>query len=172
LKTEVILVDADDHVVGTMEKMKAHKEGILHRAFSILIFNKEGEMLLQKRAKSKYHSGGLWTNACCSHPAPDEDIAVAAQRRLMEEMGINASIQFAYKFTYKAVLDNHLIEHEVDHVYTASFEGRPVVNANEVEDWKFMEVSKLLNDVQLNPESYTSWFKIILQHQYGNSFNG
>ncbi|MFM7856867.1 MAG: isopentenyl-diphosphate Delta-isomerase, partial [Flammeovirgaceae bacterium] len=102
------------------------------------------------------------------HPAPDEDIAVAAQRRLTEEMGINVSIHFAYKFTYRAVLDNNLTEHEVDHVFTATFDDDPAVNAHEVEDWKFMNVSELLQDVELNPGSYTSWFKIILQHQYGN----
>lgn len=151
-----------------MEKMEAHEKGLLHRAFSVLIFNSKGEMLLQKRARSKYHSGGLWTNTCCSHPAPNESVAEAAKRRLKEEMGIDAEPKFAYKFSYKTPLDQNLVEHEVDHVFTATFDGEPIINTNEVEDWKFVEINELLADVQSNPASYTEWFKLIIQHRLGN----
>lgn len=169
MTNKVILVDAEDNPVGTMEKMEAHEKGLLHRAFSVLIFNSKGELLLQKRASSKYHSGGLWTNTCCSHPAPNETVAVAAKRRLKEEMGIDLQPVFAYKFTYKAPLDQNLIEHEVDHVFTATFDGVPQVNTHEVEDWKFVEISQLLHDIQAHPDRYTPWFKLILHHRYGNA---
>lgn len=151
-----------------MEKMEAHEKGLLHRAFSVLIFNSKGEMLLQKRARSKYHSGGLWTNTCCSHPAPNESVAEAAKRRLKEEMGIDAEPKFAYKFTYKTPLDQNLVEHEVDHVFTATFDGEPIINTNEVEDWKFVEINELLVDIGSNPYRYTEWFKLIIQHRLGN----
>src|SRR5687768_10210348 len=113
---EVILVDLLDNPIGTMEKMEAHRKGELHRAFSVLVFNSKGEMLLQKRSKKKYHSGGLWTNSCCSHPLPGEKIEVAASRRLKEEMGIDLMPRFSYKFIYRTDLDNALVEHEYDHV--------------------------------------------------------
>jgi isopentenyl-diphosphate delta-isomerase len=130
LTTEVILVDSEDNPIGTMEKMEAHEKGLLHRAFSVLIFNSKGQMLLQKRARSKYHSGGLWTNTCCSHPAPNESVAEAAKRRLKEEMGIDAEPKFAYKFIYKTPLDQNLVEHEVDHVFTATFDGSLLTSTN------------------------------------------
>src|SRR5436190_13031104 len=135
---EVILVDEHDNAIGTMEKMEAHEKGVLHRAFSILLFNAEGQMLLQKRSKNKYHSSGLWTNTCCSHPLPGEKIEDAARRRLHEEMGIDLQPEFSYKFIYKTNLDKNLIEYEYDHVFTGVFNGTPVVNKNEVEDWKFI----------------------------------
>ena len=169
MTTEVILVDADDNAIGTMEKMAAHRKGLLHRAFSVIIFNTKGEMLLQKRARSKYHSGGLWTNSCCSHPAPNETVAAAAKRRLKEEMGIDLEPRFDYKFTYKAPLDQNLIEHEVDHVFTATFDGRPNVNPSEVEDWKYVEINELLRDIQSNPDHYTQWFKLIVQDKFGKA---
>jgi isopentenyl-diphosphate delta-isomerase len=153
-----------------MEKMEAHEKGLLHRAFSVLVFNSKGEMLLQKRAISKYHSGGLWTNTCCSHPAPNESVAEAAKRRLKEEMGIDVEPKFDYKFTYKTTLDQNLVEHEVDHVFTATFDGEPIINTNEVEDWKFIEISELLFDINSNPNRYTEWFKLIVQGRY--AFNG
>jgi isopentenyl-diphosphate delta-isomerase len=149
-----------------MEKMEAHEKGLLHRAFSVLIFNSKGQMLLQKRARAKYHSGGLWTNACCSHPAPNESVAEAAKRRLKEEMGIDAEPKFDYKFTYKTPLDQNLVEHEVDHVFTATFDGNPVININEVEDWKFVDINELLVDIGSNPQHYTEWFKLIVQDRY------
>jgi isopentenyl-diphosphate delta-isomerase len=163
--TEVILVDANDNAIGTMEKMEAHEKGLLHRAFSVLIFNSKGELLIQKRASTKYHSGGLWTNTCCSHPSPQESIEQAAKRRLKEEMGIEAEPTFTYKFIYKTDLDKNLIEYEVDHVLTAQFDGEPKVNENEVEDWKYVSLKELQRDAQNNPHLYTEWFKLILKHQ-------
>lgn len=163
--TEVILVDANDNAIGTMEKMEAHEKGLLHRAFSVLIFNSKRELLIQKRASTKYHSGGLWTNTCCSHPTPQESIEQAAKRRLKEEMGIEAEPAFTYKFIYKTDLDKNLIEHEVDHVLTAQFDGEPKVNENEVEDWKYVGLKELQRDAQDNPHLYTEWFKLILKHQ-------
>ncbi|MBS1556793.1 MAG: isopentenyl-diphosphate Delta-isomerase [Bacteroidetes bacterium] len=168
MTTEVILVDSEDNAIGTMEKMEAHEKGLLHRAFSVLIFNSKGQMLLQKRARSKYHSGGLWTNTCCSHPAPNESVAEAAKRRLKEEMGIDAEPKFDYKFTYKTPLDQNLVEHEVDHVFTATFDGKPVINTSEVEDWKFVDVNELLVDISSNPQRYTEWFKLIVQDRYAH----
>lgn len=159
----VILVDTEDNAIGEMEKMEAHEKGVLHRAFSVLIFDKQGNMLLQKRAKSKYHSGGLWTNACCSHPLPNELSEKAAKRRLMEEMGIDADPSFVFKFIYKAELDNNLTEHEYDHVFTTIYSEEPKVNPEEVEDWKYVSIEELKNDINENPEHYTAWFKIILK---------
>lgn len=166
---QVILVDEKDNAVGTMEKMAAHREGRLHRAFSVLIFNSKGEMLLQKRASSKYHSGGLWTNACCSHPNPGEKVEDATRRRLNEEMGIEANPKFSYSFIYRAPLDKDLIEHEFDHVYTAVFDGQPAVNPEEVEDWKFVPIDWLKRDVQAHPDHYTYWFRLIMDHVKSNS---
>jgi len=160
---EVILVDENDNVIGTMEKLEAHRKGILHRAFSVLLFNSAGELLLQKRARSKYHSAGLWSNTCCSHPAPDEKIQDAAARRLREEMGIDFKPEFSYKFIYKAKLDKNLTEHELDHVFTGTFNGRPSINALEVEDWKFVKLDWLKEDMKKNPDSYTAWFKLIIE---------
>ena len=161
----VILVDEDDCQIGTMEKMEAHRKGLLHRAFSVLLFNSKGELLLQKRAKTKYHSGGLWTNSCCSHPFPDENVEVAANRRLKEELGIDVQPKFLYKFIYKVNLDTDLIEHEVDHVLMALFDGEPTINEEEVEDWKYVYITELLRDVQLNPNAYTPWLKLILTYK-------
>jgi len=163
--TRVILVDANDKQIGTMEKMEAHEKGLLHRAFSVLIFNSKGEMLLQKRAASKYHSGGLWTNTCCSHPEPNESVESAGKRRLREEMGIDVQPTFSYKFTYKTSLDKNLIEHEIDHVLAAHYDGEPIINEHEVEDWKYASIDELQIDVQHNPEIYTKWFKLILAHK-------
>ena len=160
----VILVDEFDNVVGTMEKLEAHQKGILHRAFSILLFNSKGEVLLQKRSSAKYHSGGLWTNTCCSHPLPEERIEDATRRKLQQEMGIEAAMEFSFKFIYNAQLDKNLIEHEYDHVFTGTFDGTPILNRDEVEEWKFMDLKSLQNDIQQNPELYTYWFKLILNH--------
>jgi isopentenyl-diphosphate delta-isomerase len=160
----VILVDQEDNAIGTMEKMEAHRKGRLHRAFSVLIFNSKREMLLQKRAAQKYHSGGLWTNACCSHPAAGEKMEDAARRRLQEEMGIDVQPEFSHKFIYKTELDQNLIEHEYDHVFIGTFDGDPDVNKNEVDDWKYVSVSWLKSDIQQHPEAYTYWFKLIVKH--------
>jgi isopentenyl-diphosphate Delta-isomerase len=160
----VTLVDLDDNPIGTMEKLEAHRKGLLHRAFSILLFNSKGEMLLQKRALSKYHSGGLWTNTCCSHPLPDEDMHAAARRKLKQEMGIELQPEFAYKFIYKASLDKGLVEHECDHVFLGSFDGTPTINPEEVEDWKYSNMHALRSDISKHPQRYTSWFKLIIEH--------
>ncbi len=147
-----------------MEKLEAHQKGVLHRAFSILLFNSKGELLLQKRSKTKYHSAGLWTNTCCSHPLPGETMADATRRKLKQEMGIDLQPEFSYKFIYKANLDGNLIEYEYDHVFIGSFEGTPVINKEEVEEWKYCELSSLRADIKKNPEVYTFWFKLIIDH--------
>lgn len=164
---QVILVDTNDQALGTMEKMEAHQKGVLHRAFSILLFNDEGKILLQKRAQNKYHSRGLWTNACCSHPLPGETLHDATRRRLFEEMGIDLQPAFSHTFIYKAQLDNNLIEHELDHVFVGNFNGTPRINTREVEDWKFVGVAWLKDDMARNPSSYTEWFKLIVRNMPG-----
>jgi isopentenyl-diphosphate delta-isomerase len=161
---EVILVDIEDSVIGQMEKMKAHQEGLLHRAFSIMIFNDQGDILLQQRALNKYHSGGLWTNACCSHPRPNESVLNAANRRLMEEMGFETELVFGFKFVYKALLDRGLTEHELDHVYMGNYNGTLNINSQEVADWKWISYLDLKRDVIENPKNYTIWFKDILKN--------
>ena len=139
--TEVILVNDHDEVVGTMEKLQAHKEGRLHRAFSVFIMNTENKMLLQQRAFEKYHSAGLWSNACCSHPTPDETIEAAAIRRVKEELGIGISNpKSIFSFKYKAALENNLTEHELDHVLIAKYDGELQVNKEEVSDWKYFSL--------------------------------
>lgn len=160
----VILVDERDNELGSMEKMEAHRAGVLHRAFSVLLFNSNGEVLLQQRAANKYHSAGLWTNTCCSHPKPSEKMENAVRRRLMEEMGVDAQPEFAYKFLYKVALDNNLVEHELDHVYVGKFNGMPEINAAEVASWKFERVSSIREDMKRNPDAYTHWFKLIMNH--------
>lgn len=160
---KVILVDENDAIVGEMEKMEAHRKGLLHRAFSILIFNDSGEMLLQKRSSKKYHSGGLWTNACCSHPSPNENIQHATRRKLEQEMGIDLETEFLYTFIYHVSLEHDLTEHELDHVFVGTFNGTPVINRDEVEDWKYVNIDWLRNDVVAHPDNYTHWFKIILE---------
>ena len=160
----VVLVDEHDNAIGTMEKLEAHQKGILHRAFSILLFNSQGELLLQKRSSLKYHSSGLWTNTCCSHPLPDEPVQQAARRKLKQEMGIDLKTEFAYKFIYKTSLDKGLIEHELDHVFTGTFDGIPVINKEEVEEWKFANLIDLKKDIQKNPDHYTYWFRLIMEH--------
>jgi len=160
----VILVDQEDNFVGTMEKMEAHRRGVLHRAFSILLFNKKGELLLQKRSQAKYHSGGLWTNTCCSHPLPGETMEHATQRKLKQEMGIDVKAEFAYKFIYQATLDKGLVEHELDHVFIGQFDGVPEINKEEVEDWKFIDLTILRDDIQRQPQAYTAWFMLMINH--------
>ena len=161
---KVILVDEHDDVLGSMEKMEAHQKGMLHRAFSILIFNSKGELLLQKRSVSKYHSGGLWTNTCCSHPTLDESVTSAARKRLKFEMGIDVETEFAFKFIYKTTLDKSLIEHELDYVLSGTFDGTPIINKDEVSEWKFMSLNELKNNMKLSPEIYTEWFRLIVNH--------
>lgn len=166
---QVILVDEQDNEIGAMEKMEAHRSGILHRAFSVVLFNSKGELLLQQRSKNKYHSANLWTNTCCSHPQPGESVALAAGRRLKEEMGIDLQPEFIYKFIYRANLDHNLVEHELDHVLIGQFEGKPNMNVREVQGWKFLSLARLKEDVKLHPERYTHWFKLILDHPEFNA---
>ncbi len=163
---KVILVDKNDNQVGLMPKLEAHEKGVLHRAFSIFIFNSKYELLLQKRASSKYHSGGLWTNTCCSHPREGEDILDAANRRLDEEMGIKTSLRKVYDFIYKAELDNQLTEHEFDHVFYGVFDNNPILNKDEAEDFKWVDMETLNNDIIKNEDNYTVWFKIAFEYFY------
>lgn len=160
--TEVILVNEDDEQLGTMEKMEAHQKGLLHRAFSIFIFNSKGEFLLQQRALGKYHNGGLWTNTCCSHPFPGENILTAANRRLSEEMGFTTLLSPAFNFTYNATFTNGLTEHEFDHVFTGIYDGEITADKNEVSDYCFKNINDIEALIQTDPEKYTEWFKIAL----------
>ena len=163
---KVILVDKNDNQVGLMPKLEAHEKGVLHRAFSIFIFNSKYELLLQKRASSKYHSGGLWTNTCCSHPREGEDTLDAANRRLYEEMGIKTSLRKVYDFIYKAELDNQLTEHEFDHVFYGVCDNDPILNKDEAEDFKWVDMETLNNDIIKNENNYTVWFKIAFEYFY------
>jgi isopentenyl-diphosphate delta-isomerase len=163
---KVILVDKNDNQVGLMPKLEAHEKGILHRAFSIFIFNSKYELLLQKRASSKYHSGGLWTNTCCSHPREGEDTLDAANRRLDEEMGIKTSLRKVYDFIYKAELDNQLTEYEFDHVFYGVCDKDPILNKDEAEDFKWVDMETLNNDIIKNEDNYTVWFKIAFEYFY------
>lgn len=167
---QVILVDADDHEIGVMGKMQAHVEGLLHRAFSVMIFNSKGEMLLQKRSLLKYHSAGLWTNACCSHPRKGEETLAAANRRLMEEMGIACTLKPLFSFTYQAHFNNGLIEHEYDHVFVGITDDIPILNALEVAAFEYVTKEQLLLGIQVNPNAYTPWFKICCEHYLDRLF--
>lgn len=160
---KVILVDTNDKPIGTMEKMEAHEKGLLHRAFSIFVFNQKKELLIHQRAFEKYHSGGLWTNTCCSHPRENETTEAAAHRRLVEEMGFDCSLEKRFDFIYKATLDKGLTEHEFDHVFIGEYEAEIIPNPNEVAAWKYIALDKLYKDVAENPEHYTAWFKIALE---------
>jgi isopentenyl-diphosphate delta-isomerase len=158
--TEVILVNDQDQQIGTMEKMEAHQKGLLHRAFSIFIFNSKGGLLLQQRAAGKYHNGGLWTNTCCSHPLPGEDVLGAANRRLLEEMGFTTSLSPAFNFIYNATFDNGLTEHEYDYVFTGTYDGKIKINESEVSDYCFKTINDIEDSIQRHPQKYTEWFKI------------
>ncbi len=159
-KEVVILVDTQDTPIGEMEKMEAHEKGLLHRAFSIFIMNDGGEIMVHQRASSKYHSGGLWTNTCCSHPRPTESVEEAAKRRLQEEMGFECEMKIVDKFIYEAKLDNNLTEHEYDYVLFGTFNGQPNLNPSEVQDWKWMKPSTVFSELNQYPEKYTYWFKV------------
>ena len=160
---QVILVDENDRQIGLMEKQAAHIGPHLHRAFSVFIFNSKGELLMQQRALSKYHSPGLWTNTCCSHPRDGETLAEATSRRLMEEMGMTCEMHEVYTFIYKAPVGQGLTEHEFDHVWIGRSDDTPLINREEVESWKYMNLNDLKNDIALHPELYTEWFKITFE---------
>ena len=157
---KLILVDEHDVPVGTMEKMEAHQKAALHRAFSVFIFNSKGEMLLQQRALNKYHSGGLWTNACCSHPYEGQETLAAAEKRLQEEMGFSTSLTKAFDFVYKAPFDNGLTEYEFDHVYIGTYENEIIPDKSEVADYCYMSMEEIKNSMLSHPQKYTAWFKI------------
>jgi isopentenyl-diphosphate Delta-isomerase len=157
---DVILVDEQDRPTGAMEKMEVHQKAMLHRAFSVFIFNDKGEMLLQKRAGKKYHSGGLWTNACCSHPQPGEESMLAANRRLEEEMGFTAPLKKVFSFIYKAAFANGLTEHEYDHVFIGNYNGLVKPDPDEVEDYRYQSLDELKQSLQTHPHHFTEWFKI------------
>lgn len=160
---EVILVNERDEPVGLMEKMEAHKKGVLHRAFSVFIFNSKNELLLQQRALTKYHSAGLWTNTCCSHPRSSEETLAAAQRRLKEEMGIEVPLSYKTQFIYKSEFDNGLTEHELDHVFVGYSEANPVINSEEVHSFRWRNIEELKQEISSSPEQFTSWFRIALE---------
>ncbi len=159
-KEYVILVDEKDQEVGLMEKMEAHEKALLHRAFSVFIFDEQGRFLLQRRALEKYHSGGLWTNACCSHPRSGETTKEAAIRRLSEELGFTTDVEEQFSFIYKSELDKGLTEHELDHVFFGTYVGEIKPNPEEVMDTKYVALNELKEDMQSHPEHYTEWFKI------------
>lgn len=164
----VILVDNNDNQLGLMEKIEAHEKALLHRAFSVFILNDNKQLLLQKRALNKYHSPGLWTNTCCSHPRDGESVIDAGIRRLDEEMGFKTQLNNLFSFVYKARLDNGLTEHEYDHVLLGKYNKDPSINELEVCDWKWVDLDALSNDLVINPKSYTVWFKIIFEKFYKN----
>jgi len=160
MEEKVILVDNNDRPLGELEKLQAHQKGLLHRAFSVFVFNSKGDMLLQRRALTKYHSPGLWTNACCSHPRPGEEVLEAAHRRLQEEMGFDTDLVKAFDFVYNSDVGQGLTEHEFDHVFLGTYNNNPVINQDEVHEWRFTPVKQIVDDMNQNPDRYTVWFKI------------
>ena len=161
----VILVNESDEPQGTMEKIEAHEKALLHRAFSVFVFNDNKELMLQQRALHKYHSPGLWTNTCCSHQRMGEDSLSAGVRRLREEMGFETQLEFKGSFIYKAPFDNGLTEHELDHILVGHYNGTPQINPEEVASWRWISMDDLKTDINTHPERYTVWFKIIF-HKY------
>ncbi len=165
---KVILVNDKDEQIGLMPKMEAHKKAVLHRAFSVFVFNDENELMLQQRALDKYHSPGLWTNTCCSHQRDGETNLQAGKRRLQEEMGFVTELKESIAFIYKAPFDNGLTEHEYDHVMLGYYNGDPVINKEEVANWKWMPLEAIKEDIVGHPELYTEWFKVIFDKFYNH----
>ena len=166
MEEQVILVDEQDNPIGLMPKLEAHQKALLHRAFSVFILNEKGELMLQQRAKHKYHSPGLWTNTCCSHQRDGETNIQAGKRRLQEEMGFSTQLKEVTSFIYKAPFVNGLTEHEFDHVLLGYYEDDPVINPDEVSSWKWMPIEEVKNDIDQNPDLYTVWFVIIFTKFY------
>ena len=166
IEDKVILVDINDNQVGLMPKLEAHQKGVLHRAFSVFIFNKNGELMLQRRSLGKYHSPGLWTNTCCSHQREGESNIESGKRRLNEEMGFITELTEKTSFIYKAEFDNGLTEHEFDHILVGYFDNSPYINSEEVDTWKWMSMDSVQDDINESPENYTAWFKIIFKKYY------
>lgn len=162
----VILVNENDEKLGLMPKLEAHQKGILHRAFSVFIFDEKGNLMLQQRALEKYHSPGLWTNTCCSHQRDGETSLEAGRRRLLEEMGFTVPLKETTTFIYKAPFDNGLTEHELDHILVGNYEGIPKINNEEVASWKWMHIEAIKSDIAIQPQLYTAWFKIIFEKYY------
>jgi len=158
---EVILVDHNDHQIGIAEKLQAHKDAALHRAFSVYIFNSKGLMLIQRRVADKYHSPGLWANACCGHPRPGEDIKDAAVRRLQEELGITAELTKLFEETYKTPFDNDLTEHEYLHVFIGTCDDSPTMNPQEADAVEYLSMDVISADLEKNPKKYAAWFHIM-----------
>jgi len=167
----VILVDKNDKKIGLMPKMEAHEKGVLHRAFSVFIFNDKNELMLQKRNVNKYHSPGLWTNTCCSHQKDGESNINAGKRRLKEEMGFCVDLNELDSFIYYVKFDNELIEHELDHILVGEYNGSFNVNPKEVDEWKWLTLDKIKDDIKTNPNNYTEWFKIIMDNYYNQLKN-
>lgn len=160
MEEKVILVDENDKELGVEEKLKTHQEGKLHRAFSIFVLNSKGELLLQKRAKNKYHSGGLWSNTCCSHPSPGNSIEEESRKRLKEEMGFDCDLKEAFSFIYSIKFDENLSENEFDHVFIGKSDADPEPNPEEVGEWKWVGLEELKKDIEKNPENYTYWLRL------------
>ncbi|MCI0919780.1 isopentenyl-diphosphate Delta-isomerase [Sphingobacterium rhinopitheci] len=158
-RNNVILVDENDQQIGEMDKLLAHKNGNLHRAFSIFIFNDKSELLLQQRASQKYHGGDLWTNTCCSHPQPGEQLKESALERLYFEMGLQCDLEYSHSFIYKANVENNLIEHEYDHIFVGFSNQDPNLNRDEAQDFKWMHLEDIFSDIAVQPSKYTYWFK-------------
>ena len=163
VEEQVILVNEYDEQIGLMPKMEAHEKAVLHRAFSVFVFNTKNELMLQQRAAHKYHSPLLWTNTCCSHQRDGESNIEAGTRRLKEEMGFTTDLKETTSFIYKAPFDNGLTEHELDHIMLGYYENEPIINKQEVEDWKWMPLEDVKHDINVHPEQYTAWFKIIFE---------
>ena len=166
IEENVILVNENDEQIGLMPKLEAHEKAVLHRAFSVFILNSENEIMLQQRAHHKYHSPLLWTNTCCSHQRNGETNIQAGSRRLFEEMGFKVELKELFHFIYKAPFDNGLTEHELDHVMIGYYNDAPVINPDEVESWKWMKIEDVKKDMEIYPELYTIWFKIIFDEFY------
>ena len=162
MEERVVLVDTNDQPLGLMPKMEAHEKGVLHRAFSVFILNDAGELMLQQRALHKYHSPGLWTNTCCSHQRNGESNIVAGKRRLQEEMGLDCTLTFAFKFVYKVNFSNGLSEHECDHVYFGYSDALPQANPLEVQNYKYIGLDELQEELSKNADNYSEWLKICL----------
>jgi isopentenyl-diphosphate delta-isomerase len=162
---QVILVDEHDRELGAVEKLQAHRDGALHRAFSVFVFDAAGRLLLQRRARAKYHSGGLWSNTACGHPRPGEATAAAARRRLREEMGFDCELREAFDFIYRAELAGGLVEHEFDHVFVGRFDGAPAPDATEVEGWRRATLEELREDLRLRPDDYSFWLGVALERR-------
>lgn len=165
---QVILVNEKDEQIGLMPKLEAHQKGVLHRAFSVFIFNEQNELMLQQRALHKYHSPGLWTNTCCSHQRDGETSLAAGERRLQEEMGFVVPLKETTSFIYKAPFDNGLTEHELDHILLGTYSGVPEICEDEVAAWKWMPLEAVKDDIKARPEIYTAWFKIIFDKFYNH----